>query len=144
MFGLFKKKPKQIEPDSATIYLADPSLLGSTVLDTIPGIQSYEGTNDENGNATGIRLRLKAGDLIMNFMPPHMIEEHLTGMSGYAEHEVRDQERLPYVLHRISQVRFVVGCVAPTGFGEDGEMIETLMLLNGALNGLFFFGRLIV
>ncbi len=140
MFGLFKKKPKQVEPGYATIYVADRSLLGSKVLDTISDIQSYEGTSDENGNASGLKLRLKAGELMMNFMPAHMIEEHLAGMSGYAEQEVREKERLPYVLHRISEMRFVLGCVAPTGFGDDGEMIETLLQLNGALNGLFLLG----
>jgi hypothetical protein len=140
MFGFFKKKPKEVEPDYATIYIADPSLLGSTVFDTVPGIQSYESTSDDNGSATGLRLQLKAGELIMNFMPTPMIEEHLAGMSGYAEQEVRDKERLPYVLHRISQMRFVVGCVAPNGFGDNGEMIETLMQLNGALNGLLMLG----
>jgi hypothetical protein len=76
----------------------------------------------------------------MNFMPAHMIEEHLAGMSGYVEQEVRDKERLPYVLQRISQMRCVIGCVAPAGFGDGGEMIETLMKLNGALNGLYFMG----
>ena len=140
MFGLFKKTPKPVEPDYATIYIADPSLLGSKVLDTIPSIQSYEGTSDESGNATGLKLRLKAGELIVNFMPTDKIEEHLAGMSGYAEQEVRDKERLPYVLHRINQVRLVLGCVAPGGFGDDGEMIETLMELNGALNGLLMLG----
>jgi hypothetical protein len=74
----------------------------------------------------------------MNFMPAHMIEEHVAGLSGMAEQTVRDKDRLPYILHRISQVRFVVGCVAPDGFGADGEMIETLMQLNAAPNGLFF------
>ena len=140
MFGLFKKEPKEVEPDYATIYIADPSLLGSTVFDTVPGVESYEGTSDATGNATGLKLRLKAGELIVNFMPAHIIEEHLAGMSGYAEQEVRDKERLPYVLHRISQMRFVLGCVAPRGFGDDGEMIETLMQLNGALNGLLMLG----
>ena len=84
MFGLFKKKkqePVEVAPDQATLYVSDPSLLGSKVLDTMPGILSYEGTSDEAGNATGLRLRLKAGELIMNFMPAHMIEEHLAGMS---------------------------------------------------------------
>jgi len=36
MFGLFKKKkpePVEVSPDHATFYIADPSLLGSTVLD---------------------------------------------------------------------------------------------------------------
>ena len=140
MFGLFKKKPKPVEPDYATIYIADPSLLGSKVFDTIPGILSYEGMSDESGNATGFKLRTKFGECLMNFMPAHLIEEHLAGMSGYAQQEVRDKERLPYVQHRISQMRFVIGCVAPAGFGEDGEMIEMMMQLNGALNGLYFMG----
>jgi hypothetical protein len=143
VFGLFKKKkPEPVEaiPDHATFYIADPSLLGSKVLDTVPGILSYEGTSDETGNATGLVLRLKAGEVLMSFMPPQMIEEHLAGMSGYAQQAVRDKERLPYVLHRISQVRFVVGCVIPQGFDDKGTMIETLVHLNGALNGLFFLG----
>ena len=140
MFGLFKKKPKEPEPDYATIYIADPTLLGSKVFDTVPGIQSYEGASDESGKATGLKLRTKAGECVMNFMPAHMIQEHLAGLSAYAQNEVRDKERLPYVLQRISQTRFVIGCVAPTGFGEEGEMIETLMQLNGALNGLYFMG----
>ena len=140
MFGLFKRKPKEVEPDYATIYIADPSLLGSKVFDTVPGIRSYEGLSDAHGNATGFKLRTKFGECLMNFMPAHMIEEHLTGMAGYAEQEVRNKEQLPYVLTRIREVRFVIGCVAPTGFGDDGEMIETLMQLNGALNGLYFMG----
>jgi hypothetical protein len=140
MFGLFKRKPKKVEPDYATIYIADPSLLGSKVFDTVSSIRSYEGMSDEQGNATGFKLRTKFGECVMNFMPAHMIEEHLTGMAGYAEQEVRNKEQLPYVLTRIREVRFVIGCVAPAGFGDDGEMIETLMQLNGALNGLYFMG----
>ena len=139
MFGLFKKK-KVAEPGYATIYIADPSLLGSKVFDTIPGIEAYEGRSDETGKAIGFKVRTKVGECVMNFMPVERIGEHLAGISAYAEKEVRDRERLPYVLHRIQQVRFVIGCVAPTGFGEGGEMIETLMRLSGALNGLFFMG----
>ena len=140
MFGLFKRKPREAEPDYATIYISDPSLLGSKVFDTVPGIQSYEGISDDGGNATGFKMRTKYGECLMNFMPAHMIEEHLAGLSGMVEQTVQDKDRLPYILHRISQVRFVVGCVAPTGFGEEGEMIEPLMQLNAALNGLFFMG----
>ena len=142
MFGLFKKKkpePAEAAPDHATLYISDPSLLGSKVLDTVPGIQSYEGMS-KDGTATGLRLRLKAGEVIMNFMPAHMIEEHLAGMSGYAEHEVRDRERLPYVLSRIKQVKFVIGCVIPSGFDEAGTMLEVLLQLNSSLNGLFMLG----
>ena len=142
MFGLFKKKPPEpveATPDHATLYIADPSLLGSTVLDTVPGILSYEGLS-EGETATGLRLRLKTGEVIMNFMPAHMIEEHLTGMSGNAQAEVRDQERLPDVVHRLSQVRFVVGCVMPQGFDDKGTILQVLMRLNCELNGLLFLG----
>lgn len=142
MFGLFKKKnPEPVEPtpDYTTIYVADPSLVGSAALDKVPGILSYEGLS-EGETATGIRLKLPAGEVLMNFMPGHMIEEHLAGMAGYAESEVRDKERLPYVLHRISQVRFVIGCVIPQGFDDKGTMLEVLMRYNCELNGLFFMG----
>ena len=142
MFGLFKKtqaEPIEATPDYATLYISDPSLLGSMVLDTVPGILSYEGLS-EDGNATGIRLSLKAGEVVMNFMPTHMIEEHLAGFSAMAEQTVRDKERLPYILHRISQVRFIVGCVIPNGFDDKGTILEVLMKLNCELNGLFFLG----
>src|SRR5262245_128512 len=142
MFGLFKKKkwdPVEPTPEQATLYISDPSLLGSKVLEAVPGILSYEGLS-EGDSATGLRLRLETGEVIMNFMPTHMIEEHLEGISGYAQQEVRDKERLPYVLHRISQVRFVVGCVVPQGFDDKGKTLETLLRLNSALNGLFFLG----
>jgi hypothetical protein len=146
MFGLFKKKKseaalsnQQVTSDNATIYISDPSLLGSKVLDTLKGVQSYEGLS-EGDTATGLRLRLKAGKVVMNFMPVHIIEEHLAGMSGYAEQMVQDRERLPYVLTRISEVRFVIGCVITPGFDDDGTILEVLMNLNSCLNGLFFLG----
>jgi hypothetical protein len=104
MFGLFKKKqaePVEVTPDYATIYISDPSLLGSTVLDTVRGILSYEGLS-EGGAATGMRLRLKAGEVVMNFMPAPRIEEHLAGLSAMVEQTVRDRERLPYILHWLS------------------------------------------
>lgn len=142
MFGLFKKKkpePVEVTPDNATLYISDPSLLGSKVLDTVPGIQAYEGLS-EGEKATGIRLQLKAGVVVMNFMPAPMIEEHLVGMSGYADQMVRDRESLPYVLTRIKEVRFVIGCVITPCFDDDGTILEVLMRLNSSLNGLFFVG----
>ena len=142
MFGLFRKKkpePVEVTPDYATLYLADPSLLGSKVLDAVPGILSYEGLS-ENDTATGLRLQLKAGEVVMNFMPAHMIEEHLAGLAGHAEQTIRDREKLPHVLQRISQVKFVVGCVVSQGFDDKGTMLEVLMRLNAELNGLFFLG----
>ena len=70
--------------------------------------------------ASGLRLHLKRALITINFMPPDMVEEHLTGMAAYAEAEVRDPERLPYVLSRIHQIRFVMGCVITPGIDEEG------------------------
>jgi hypothetical protein len=105
----------------------------------VPGILSYGGLS-ENDTATGVRLRLQAGDVVLNFMPTHMIEEHLAGVAAMAEQTVGDSERLPYILHRISQVRFVVGCAVPNGFDDRGTILEVLLRLNCELNGLFFLG----
>ena len=141
MFGLFKrKKPEPVEatPDYATLYIADPSLIDS-VLQAMPGVLSYERFGDGN-TAAGLRLRLKAGKVVMNFMPQDRIAEHLAGMSAMVEQEVRDRTRLPYIQQRIGQVRFVIGCVAPQGFDDKGAILETLMRLNCELNGLFFLG----
>lgn len=125
-------------PDYATIYIADPSLVGSTAFDKIPDIVSYEGCEGES--AIGVRLRLNAGVVVMNFMPGEMVEEHLAGLSAMAEETVRDRNRLPYILRRISEVKFVIGCVIPRGFDDEGTILQALMALNFELNGLFFLG----
>jgi hypothetical protein len=146
MFGIFKKKkaePMPVEepagPDNATLYLADPSLVGSKVLDGLPGVRSYEGLS-EGSSATGLRLQLKGAEVLMNFMPPHMVEDHLAGMAGYAEEMVPNKDRLPYVLSRIQAVKLIIGCVITPGIDEEGEVLEALMTLNSRLNGLFFLG----
>jgi hypothetical protein len=141
--GLFKKKqPEPVEdtPDYATLYLADPSLVGSEVLKKAKGLQSYEGLSDEEGAATGLRLRFQAGEIRMNFMPGPMIEEHLAGLSGFVEQAVPDRENLPYVLSRIQNVKMVIGCVITPGFDEAGVMFEAVMNLNCELNGLLMLG----
>jgi hypothetical protein len=145
MFGLFKKKqaaPEPIEPqepDYATLYVPDPSRLRSEVLDRLKGVKSYEGLS-ENGTATGLRLRFKDAEVAMNFMPPHLMDEHLAGMSGFAEQMVRDKTRLPYVQQRISQVKLVIGCVITPGFDDGDKVFEALIELNSQLNSMLFLG----
>jgi hypothetical protein len=133
MFGFIKKmlghEPDPVapaEPDNATFYIADPALLGSEVLKKIKGIQSYEGLSDA-GSATGMLLRFKAGEIRMNFMPGHMIEEHLAGMCGYVEQTIPDRNNLPYVLSRIHNVKMVIGCVITPCFDDGDVMFEAVM-----------------
>jgi hypothetical protein len=143
MFGLFKKKtpePVEVTPDNATLYISDPSLLGSELVKKIKGVQSYEGLS-EGESATGLLLRFKAGEIRMNFMPEHMIEEHLAGMSGYVEQTIPDRENLPYVLSRIKNVKMVIGCVITPCFDDAGVMFEAVMNLNCELNGVLMLGN---
>ena len=123
--------------DNATIYIADPSLLGSKTLDQLEGIRWYESLS-QGSSAAGVKFILDAGQVAMNFMPQELMEEHLQGFSAYAEHAVKDKERLPYVLSRIRHVRLVLGCVIEPGFDEAGKIQEFLFHFNGLLNGLLF------
>jgi hypothetical protein len=49
-----------------------------------------------------------------------------------------DQDRLVYVLSRISNIRFVMGCVIEPGFDDQGVVQNFLLEFNGRLNGLLF------
>jgi hypothetical protein len=146
MFGFIKKMLGQApepaapaEPDNATFYISDPALVGSEVLKKIKGIELCEGLS-EAGSATGLLLRFKVGEIRMTFMPEHMIEEHLAGMSGYAEQAILDRNNLPYVLSRIRNVKMVIGCVITPRFDDGGIIFETIMNLNCELNSMLMLG----
>ena len=142
MFGLFKKQkpePVEVTPDNATFYISDPCLMGSDILKKIKGVQSYDGLS-EDGSATGMLVRFKAGEIKMNFMPEHMIEEHLAGMCGFVEQTISDRENLPYVLGRIQNVKMVIGCVITPCFDDGDVMFDAVMNLNCELNGLLMLG----
>jgi len=124
-------------PDNATIYIADPSLLGSKLFGQSERIRSYEDVS-ERGSATGIKFKLDAGEIAVNFMPEAMMEEHLQGFCAYAEHVIPDKDRLVYVLSRIHHVRLVLGCTITPGFDDAGSIQEFLFEFNGLLNGLLF------
>src|SRR5262245_24283472 len=137
MFGLFKKKkpePEPVtpqEPDYASLYLPDAASLGPEAVRRLKGVKSHEQFTEEG--VTGLRLRFKATEVAMNFMPPQMMSQHLAGMAGFAEEMVRDKARLPYVLQRISAVKLVVGCVITPGFDDGDQVFEALIELNHEL-----------
>jgi hypothetical protein len=125
-------------PDNATIYIADPSLLGSKSFGQIADIRSYAGL-EEGGSATGVQFTLDAGQLSMNFMPEAQRAQHLEGLSGYARSVIADKDTLVYVLSRIHHVRLVLGCVITPGFDEAGQVQEFLFRFNAHFSGLLFF-----
>jgi hypothetical protein len=96
-------------PNNATIYIADPSLLGSKLFGQSKRIRSYEGLSDRD-SATGLKFQLDAGKVVVNFMPEPMMEEHLPGFCGYAQHVIAGKDRLVYAIGRIRHVRLVLGC----------------------------------
>jgi hypothetical protein len=124
-------------PDYATIYIADPSLMGSKSFGQIEGIRSYESLS-EGGYATGVRLTVDAGQVTMNFMPKGLVAHHLEGFGDYARSIIADKDRLVYVLSRIDYVRLVVGCVITPCFDEAGKVQEFLLRFNLHFNGLLF------
>ncbi|MBN1813162.1 MAG: hypothetical protein JXA14_15105 [Anaerolineae bacterium] len=90
--------------DNACIYVSDPSLLTSKLFDSIESIESYEGLS-EGEQAIGVRFDLGVASVRMNFMPVEQIREHLKGLAGYVQGIYPDQDRLVYVLSRVSGTR---------------------------------------
>ena len=124
--------------DNACIYISDPSLLTSKTFTSINSIEHYEGLS-EGESATGIRFDIGIAEVQMNFMPAGQIEEHLKGLAGYAQSVSKgDTDRLAYVLSRIENIRFVLGCVIKPGFDQQGKTENFLFEFNNRLNGLLF------
>lgn len=122
-------------PGYATVYIADPSLLGSRLFDEMDVIQSYEGVS-QNGSAVGVNFDIGAANIRMNFMPVDEIEEHLAGLTGYIHSVCKDRDQLVYTLSRVRRVCFVLGCVIEPGFDDDGIVQDFLLEFNRRLNGL--------
>lgn len=127
-------------PDNASIYIADPSLLGSRLLKKFPEIKKYEGIS-EGDSATGMKITLPEAVITMNFMPLDEIEGYLKGFSGWVQSVLDDRDQLLYVLSRIHNVRFAIGCVIDPGFDEEDKIQEFLGNFNAHLNGLLFFAN---
>jgi hypothetical protein len=71
-------------PRNASLYIADPSMLGSRAFDRIEGIESYEGLND-TGRASGVRFKTAWGSMTVNLMPGERLPEHLKGSRRMVE-----------------------------------------------------------
>lgn len=122
----------------ATLYVMDPSLIGSKVFDIFPQILSYT-SKSEDERATGMMIKLDSAEIDMNFMDSSKLEEHLEGFKGFAHNYVKEGIDPIYVLSRIHFVRMVIGCVVNPGFDYQGKVLEFLQGLNRAYNALLFY-----
>lgn len=122
----------------ATLYVMDPSVVGSKVLNTIPQILSYT-SKSEGEKATGMVIKLVDAEIDMNFMESAELEEHLEGLNGFASTYVKEGVDLPYVLSRIYYVQLVIGCVVKPGFDGEGRVLEFFKELNKAYKSLLFY-----
>jgi hypothetical protein len=88
-------------PDNATIYISDPSLLGSRLFDSINTIQAYNGVSGDD-TTKGVIFDIGVARVQMNFMPKDELPQHLNGFLGYAEQMFSgNQDDLLYLLSRI-------------------------------------------
>lgn len=123
-------------PDTAAIYIADPSLLmGPRFLDSLQGILSYEGIN-AGDSAVGIRFTLDAGQVEMNFLSKEQMPQHLRNVDGFARTVIRDSRLLTYAQARLHYVHLVCGCVITPNFDDAGTIEDFLFRFNRAVNGL--------
>jgi hypothetical protein len=122
----------------ATLYVMDPSIIGSKVLDTFPQILSYT-SKSEDKKATGMIIKLDNAEIEMNFMESSELEEQLEGFKGFAYKYVSEGVDPVYVLSRIHNVRLTIGCVINPGFDEQGKILKFLQGLNRAYNSLLLY-----
>jgi len=123
---------------NATIYISDPSLVGSKLFGKFPEITKitplYEGPN-----ASGVILDLDFGRVQMNFMPKEELTAHINGLEGYVNHTFNGQEDdLTYLISRINMISLAIGMVIEPSFDEEPRAIEFLYKLNDRVNGLLF------
>lgn len=124
-------------PKNAVLYLADPSILGARLFKRIPEIQSHEELSDE-GEATGLRLKLPWGRITMSFMPGPALSLHLKGFDGYLRQVITDRENLIYALARLRGVRMSAGCIIEHKEADTEAVEDFLFKFNQAVNGLLF------
>ena len=123
-----------------TIYAADPSMLGARYFGRFPQIQGIKAGEDESA---GMQIALAGGSITLNFMPPEDMPDHLDGLAGYcAQHLQEDQDKLAYVLSRVSQVRIVLACVADAGLADDAAVDFVSSFAQGLNAMLFVFNSL--
>ncbi len=122
---------------NAAIYIADPSMLGSRLIDGFDEVISYQSVSDGD-KATGLVLTLAWGTMTLNFMPTQQFDEHMAGFEGYVRTHLFDSDSLTYALARLLHVRMCLGCIIE--HEEDSEDFVTFLFqFYGALNGILFF-----
>ncbi len=121
----------------ATLYVMDPSLIGSKVLDQLPQILSYSSKSSDD-SAIGMVVKLDAATIEMNFMETEKLEEHLEGLKGFACKHVSQGTDLIYMLSRIHYIQIAIGCVIKPDFDEKYNALDFLSKLNKACNSLLF------
>ena len=124
--------------EHATIYIPDPSLVDSRVLDDINIIKSYKIIGD-GGKSTGLHLTFEWGSIKMSFMSSPDLEKHLDGLSEFMGQQVTDTDTLVYTQARIQHVRMAIGCVIEYSEEALQEMFNTLAILTRFFAGMFFF-----
>ena len=123
--------------DNATIYIADPALLGAKSFDRIDAIRFYQ-LITTGSRETGVRLALTDALVTVNYLPEGGVAEHLRGFLRYAQSIVHDAERMRYLRSRIRNVRSVLNVVIEPGFDEAGSVQEFLFEFNAHMNGLLY------
>lgn len=122
----------------ATLYVMDPSLIGSKILDKLPQILSHS-PKISNHRAIGMAIKLDAAEIDMNFMEPKTLEEHLEGFKGFAYKNVSKGMDVSYVLSRIHYIQMAIGCVINPSFDDKGNVLDFLFKLSKAYNALLFY-----
>lgn len=122
---------------NATIYISNPSLLGSNLFNQIKEIKSYKGLSKE-GSATGLILVLDYGEVTFNFMPHDQIKIHLQEFASYAQQTIEDKDDQVRILSRIRDVQLVLGGIFTIQPGAQDKMKEFIFDFKDKLGGLLF------
>jgi hypothetical protein len=130
--------------NNASMYIADPSLVGSKMFDQFTQIKHVTPLS-ESGRATGMVLDLKFATIQMNFMPPEDIEAHLVGFENYVRSIFHGHEDdLCYVIARLHSIKLPIGMVTEPDFESEPRIIEFLYEFNNKFNGLLFLCNSVV
>lgn len=122
---------------NASIYISNPSILGSNLFDQMKEIKSYKDLSDE-GTATGFVLTLDFGEITFNFMPYNQIKNHLEGFASYAQQAIENKDAQTRILSRIRDIQLVLGGIFTIQPGAEDKMKEFIFKFKDKLNGLLF------
>jgi hypothetical protein len=128
-------------PSNATFYIADPSMLGSRMLDKLVQlgyVSTYRSLENPGGQAHGLVIDGPWGSVRISFVSGEPLATHLGGLSAYAQRSSPDPDTQVYLLARIAHVRMALGCVFEHSPEKDADVLAFVGELNGSLNSLLF------